>query len=281
MIKDQAFMTMVRLLPKAALSRAVGMATRAPAPPALHRIAMRAFSNVYGVNLEEAEHGPEGYRTFSDFFARRLKAGQRPVDQSPKSVVSPVDGAVSQVGYAEQGQCLQAKGISFPLEKLLGSVEAAAPFHGGAYATLYLAPRDYHRIHAPVAGSITGYSYLPGLFWPVNPVSVRAVEALFCVNERLVTLMETAAGPCAVVKVGATCVARIKAAYDEVTTHQDLPAELHHYDPPLPVKKGDELGAFEMGSTVILLFAKDRVHWEPSLGLSAKVRMGERIGRFG
>ncbi len=277
-MREQAFMTLVRLLPKAALSRAVGMATRAPAPPALHRLAMRAFSNVYGVDLAEAEHGPDGYKTFSEFFARRLKPGQRPLDLDESAVISPVDGTVSQAGYSEHGECLQAKGISFPLHKLLGSAEAAAPFRGGAYVTLYLAPRDYHRIHAPLGGTVTGYSYLPGLFWPVNPVSVRAVEALFCVNERLVTLMETAAGPCAVVKVGATCVSRIKAAYDDVTTHLGQPIQMHHYQPPMPVKKGDELGAFEMGSTVILLFAKGRARWEPSLVPEARVRMGERIG---
>lgn len=279
-MQDQAFMTLVRLLPKSALSRAVGMATRAPAPPALHRLAMRAFSNAYGVNLSEAEHGVEGYNTFSDFFARRLKPGLRPLDLDKKAVISPVDGKVSQLGYSERGECLQAKGISFPLDKLLGSAEAAAPFHGGAYATLYLAPPDYHRIHAPLDGRITGYSYLPGLFWPVHPISVRAVEALFCVNERLVTFMETAAGPCAVVKVGATCVARIRAAYDDVVTHSEQPAKSHRYQPPMPVKKGDELGAFEMGSTVIVLFAKDRVRWDESLVPEARVQMGERMGRL-
>lgn len=277
-MQDRAFVNLMRLLPKAALSRAVGMATRAPAPAPMHRLAMRAFSRVYGVDLSEAEHGPEGYRTFSEFFSRRLKPGQRSIDPAKKAVVSPVDGTVSQVGYSEHGECLQAKGISYSLDKLMGSAEAAAPFHGGAYATIYLAPRDYHRIHSPLQGTITGYSYLPGLFWPVNPATVRTVDALFCINERLVTLLETAAGPCAVVKVGATCVARIRASYDDITTHLGEPAKVHRYEPPLPVSKGDELGAFEMGSTVILLFAKDRVRWEPSLAPERKVRMGERIG---
>src|SRR5688572_28373507 len=139
-MRDQAFMTLVRLLPKGILSRAVGAATRAPAPKALHRWAMRAFSGYYGVALEEAEHGPEGYPTFSEFFARRLKPGARAIDAETHSVASPVDGTVSQVGYADVGECLQAKGIRYPLDKLLGSEEAAAPFLGGAFATLYLAP---------------------------------------------------------------------------------------------------------------------------------------------
>ncbi|HZH03759.1 MAG TPA: archaetidylserine decarboxylase [Myxococcaceae bacterium] len=279
-MRDQAFMTFVRLLPKAALSRAVGMATRAPAPPSLHRLAMRAFSGIYGVALEEAEHGPEGYQTFSDFFARRLKPGARTVDADARAVVSPVDGTVSQVGYAETGNCLQAKGVCYPLDKLLGGAEAAAPFHGGAYATLYLAPRDYHRIHAPVDGAITGYSYIPGKFWPVNPVSVRSVEALFCINERLVTYLDTRIGPCAVVKVGATCVARIKAAYDSVVTNNGDVAKVHRYAQPPKVSKGDELGAFEMGSTVIVLFAENRVKWDSALLPETQVRMGQRIGEM-
>jgi phosphatidylserine decarboxylase len=175
---------------------------------------------------------------------------------------------------------LQAKGIHYTVEELLGDAEAAKPFHGGAWTTIYLSPRDYHRIHAPLGGRITGYSYIPGEFWPVNVASVKYKQALFCVNERLVTYLDTVAGRCAVVKVGATCVSRIKAAYDDVTTHTGQPGKVHRYESPLEVEKGGELGRFEMGSTVILLFEPERVRWDERLQPEAVVRMGRRIGEI-
>jgi len=195
-------------------------------------------------------------------------------------VVSPVDGRVSQVGYSDNGRCLQAKGIEYTVDELLGDKEAAKPFHGGAWTTIYLSPRDYHRIHAPLGGMITGYAYIPGEFWPVNPASVKNKQSLFCVNERLVTYLDTVAGKCAVVKVGATCVSRIKAAYDEILTHDGKPGKVHKYDTHLPVEKGGELGRFEMGSTVILLFEPKRVKWDDSLQPEGVVRLGKRIGEI-
>ncbi len=277
-MRDQTFMTLMRLLPKSALSTAVGMATRLPAPQPLHRAAMRAFAKRYRVEVEDAELPLSGYGRFADFFTRRLKPGARPIESAERAVVSPVDGAVSQVGYTERGECVQAKGIAYPVEKLLGDAVAARPFIGGAFATLYLAPRDYHRIHTPLAGKITGYAYIPGQFWPVNPASVRSLEALFCLNERLVTYLDTPAGRCAVVAVGATCVARIRAAYDDLLTHQGQPGRVHRYEQPKAVRKGDELGVFEMGSTVILLFEPGKVRWDSTLEPGAVVRMGRKIG---
>ncbi len=279
-MNEQTFMKLMQLLPKSALSSAVGVATRLPAPAPLHRAAIRAFARAYKVDVEEAEHGLEHYPTFAEFFTRGLKEGMRPIDPGERVVVSPVDGAVSQVGYCEHGRMLQAKGIHYTVEELLGDAEAARPFHGGAWTTIYLSPRDYHRIHAPLAGRITGYSYIPGEFWPVNVASVKYKEALFCVNERLVTYLDTVAGRCAVVKVGATCVSRIKAAYDEITTHTGQPGKVHRYESPFEVAKGGELGRFEMGSTVILLFEPQRVKWDESLQPEAVVRMGRRIGEI-
>lgn len=273
-------MTLMRLLPKSALSTAVGRATRAKAPPTVHRWAMRAFARRYHVALNEAEHAFDGYDTFADFFARGLKPGLRPIDPGEDVVVSPVDGTVSQVGTLVKGRCVQAKGLDFPVARLLGSEAEAARFSdGGTFATLYLSPRDYHRIHAPLAGRVLGYRYIPGAFWPVNRMSVRSKEALFCLNERLVTHLETAAGRCAVVKVGATCVSRIRASYDEVLTHRGEPSCEAHYEPPRPVAKGQELGRFEMGSTVILVFEPGRIDWEEELAPESVVRMGQRIAR--
>jgi phosphatidylserine decarboxylase len=279
-LPDDTFMKLMRIVPRSALSTAVGHATRARAPAALHQVAMKAFVRRYGVNLQEAERALEDYPTFAEFFTRRLKPDARPIEGGENVVVSPVDGTVSQIGYINGGECLQTKGVSYPVEKLLADPEGARRFVGGAYATLYLSPRDYHRIHAPLSGRITGYSYIPGELWPVNRASVRLQERLFCLNERLTTYLETRAGQVAVVKVGATCVARIRAAYDDVITHTGGEARVHRYRTPIPVAKGAELGVFEMGSTVILLFESDRARWDEGLREESVVRMGRRIGEL-
>jgi phosphatidylserine decarboxylase len=277
-MNEQIFMSLMRVLPRSALSTMVGHLTRLPAPSAMHQSAMRLFAKSYGVNLEEAEHGVDGYATFAQFFTRRLKLGARPIEAGARSVVSPVDGVVSQVGTVQQGRCIQAKGIDFPVDKLLGGAEQARRFEGGAFTTIYLSPKDYHRIHAPLEGGITGYTYLPGEFWPVNPASVNNVDALFAVNERLVTWFDTEAGQVAVVAVGATCVARIHASYDVVVTHTGQAGKAHRYAAPIATARGAEIGIFEMGSTVILLFEKGRVTLSPRLAEGTGLRLGEKIG---
>lgn len=280
-MRDETFMTLMRLLPKSALSTLVGKATRAPAPRAIHRMAIRAFAKSYEVNAEEAERPLDDYETFAAFFTRKLKPGLRPVDSDARAIVSPVDGAVSQIGYAERGLLVQAKGVTYPVAKLLGDEEAATFYDGGAFATLYLSPRDYHRIHFPIAGEIEGYSYIPGEFWPVNPASVKGKPNLFALNERLATYVNTpTAGRVAVVAVGATNVARIRASYDDLgVTHQGAAPKTHRYAAPLKkVEKGDELGIFEMGSTVILLFETAKIRWSSHLHPQAVVKMGQRIG---
>ena len=211
----------MRLVPKSALSRAVGTLTRLPAPAGVHRAAMRAFARAYRVDMAEAETDFGGYGRFSDFFSRGLRPGARPVDSDPRVVVSPVDGAVSQAGILERGSCLQAKGIEFPVDRLLDDADLAARFAlGGAYATLYLSPRDYHRVHSPLEGVVVASRYLPGEFWPVNPATVRNRDALFCSTSGWSRWLDTPAfGRVAVVKVGATCVARIRATYDDRLTH--------------------------------------------------------------
>jgi phosphatidylserine decarboxylase len=281
-MRDGTFLQLMGLLPKSALSRAAGALTRTPAPAVLHQAAMRAFTRAYSVDLSEAELPLEGYRRFADFFSRGLRPGLRPVDPDPRAVVSPVDGAVSQAGRVEAGSCLQAKGIRYPVDRLLGDAELASAFaQGGAFATFYLSPRDYHRIHAPLSGRVVSSRYLPGQFWPVNPATVRSKEALFCLNERLVTVLETELGRCAVVKVGATCVSRIRVTYDDRLTHAGQEPGLRTYDPPRAILKGAEVGRFEMGSTVILLFEPGRVRWDGWLQPAAVVRMGQRIGGAG
>jgi phosphatidylserine decarboxylase len=279
-MKDQALLAALRLVPKSALSRVVGGLTRARAPRAVRLAAMRAFAARYGIDLSECGE-LETFQTFGEFFARPLRAGRRPIAPGEDVVVSPVDAAVSQAGRAEAGRLVQAKGIDYTLEALLADPAVAARFRGGAFATLYLAPRDYHRIHFPLGGRITGYRYVPGQLWPVNPASVRSVRGLFTVNERLATLVETPLGLCGVVAVGATIVGRIRAYYDPSIPVSNLPRARpvsRDYASPLPVEKGQELGAFEMGSTVILLFEPGRVALLDALAEGARVRVGEAIG---
>src|SRR5262249_52795309 len=193
---------------------------------------------------------------------------------------SPVDGVVSQAGILERGSCLQAKGIQFPVDRLLDDADLAARFAlGGAYATLYLSPRDYHRVHAPVAGAVVSSRYLPGEFWPVNPATVRNQDALFCVNERLVTVLDTPLfGRVRGVRARPPRGAGPRAAPDARPPPAGRAAGLRASLPPLPVEKGAELGRFEMGSTVILLFEPGRVVWDDRLVPEAVVRMGRRIG---
>jgi phosphatidylserine decarboxylase len=277
-MNERAYMTLMRVLPKAALSKTVGSLTRFPAPARFHQAAMKLFAARFGVNLSETDGELTDFKTFGSFFTRKLKPGLRPIDQSPGVVVSPVDGAVSQAGLVENGACIQAKGIDFPLGQLLGDEERAKAFEGGAFATIYLSPRDYHRIHSPLEGTIDGFVYLPGQFWPVNPPSVANVKGLFAINERLVTWLTTPFGQVAVVAVGATCVARIHATYDRIVTHTDSPAQAKRYQHPIPIERGGELGMFEMGSTVILVFEPGKVKWDAELVPGAKLQLGQKIG---
>ena len=264
--------TLLRLLPKNTFSRAVGAACRVRAPAPVMRAAIRAFAKKYGVDASESERPIDEYPTFTEFFTRRLKPGARAIAPGALLPVSAVDGTVGELGEISQGRAYQAKGKEYTLAELIGGPEAAqdaAQFAGGSFCTIYLAPYNYHRIHAPLGGAITGYVNMPGQLWPVNAVGVRNVEKLFCVNERLTTFLKTPRGPCAVVAVGATNVGRIRAVYDDVVTNARRTRKPARkiFPQPVPVAKGSELAIFEMGSTVVLLFA-------PGVKLSARLSPG-------
>jgi len=279
-VKDRALLAALRVVPKNALSRLAGALTRVRAPTPVRVAAMRAFAARYGIDLSECGE-LELFQTFGEFFARPLRPGLRPVAPGDDVVVSPVDAVVSQAGVARGGRLVQAKGIEYGLDALLADPALAARLRGGAFVTLYLSPRDYHRIHAPLPGRITGYRYVPGVLWPVNPASVNGVPGLFTVNERLVTLLATPLGACALVAVGATIVGRVRAYYDPAVPVSNLPKArpvARDYATPIPVAKGQELGAFEMGSTVILVLEPGRAALAPGLVPGARVRVGEAIG---
>src|SRR5262249_26865921 len=245
------------------------------------RAVIRGFARRYGVDAAEAERAIEEYPTFTEFFTRRLKPGARPIAPGEEVPVSPVDGTVGEVGEIVDGRLLQAKGKHYTLAELIGgprAAEGAGRFSRGSFVPLYLAPFNYHRIHAPLGGSITGYVNVPGTLWPVNSIGVRNVERLFCVNERLTTFLQTPRGPCAVVAVGAMNVGRIRAVYDDVVTNvrRTRSVQRNEYAKPIPVAKGGELAIFEMGSTVVAVFGRGAQIASDVIPGRA-IRLGERL----
>jgi len=279
-LSDRLFVGMQHLLPQHLLSRGMRALTRVRARP-VKDLTIRAFLRLYSINLAEAEHDdPARYETFNAFFTRALKPGARQVDPAPEAVVSPVDGTVSQAARIEGDMLLQAKGIRYSVADLLGGDPAlAARFEGGTFATIYLAPYNYHRIHMPLSGTLEQARFVPGDLYSVNQVTAQQVPGLFARNERVACLFDTAAGPMAVVLVGALFVGSMSLVWTGEVTAQPG-RRVHELDtgsPPVTLEKGAELGRFNMGSTVILLWPRDAVHLAESLVPGAAVRMGERI----
>ncbi len=269
------FIAGMRVVPKKPLSKAVRRLAAVRS-----KMAVRRFAARYQVAIEDAEKPLDDYESILAFFTRRLKPGLRPVDPDPSVLVSPVDGAFLAGGPVGAGRLYQAKGRDFTLNALLADDTAEKRFEGGTYATLYLAPKDYHRIHTPAAGRISGYTYVPGQLFPVNAAAVAHVDALFAKNERLITHLETEAfGRVEVVKVGATCVGHITVPYDPsvATNVGGFELRTQRYDPPLPIEKGAEVGVFEMGSTVIVVTEKPVELVGREAG--APVVMGRALGR--
>ena len=250
---------------------------RLPGP--LLRPLVRLYVRAYGVDLAEAADPLSSYRCFNEFFTRRLREGARVVDCGPGVVVSPSDSRVSSIGpIPADGLLEQIKGHTYPLQELLGGPEAAE-FRQGAHATLYLSPAMYHRVHSPVAGRIRCWRYLPGRLYPVNALAVRLVKGLFVLNERIAIVIDTDdLGPVAVVMVGATNVGRMTLAFDGLTTNAGLPATAVRPATPLPVTRGQELGAFNLGSTVVMLMGKAE-NLRPQAKPGELVKMGQALWR--
>lgn len=250
----------------------------------LKDLAIARFRRAYRVDLAEAaEPDPRAYPTFNAFFTRALAPGARPVVAGDGEVACPVDGAVSQAGTIAGERVFQAKGRHFGLVELLGGSARAAPFAGGAFATLYLAPHDYHRIHMPLAGRLVEMVHVPGRLFSVNPRTTRAVPGLFARNERVVAIFDTAVGRMALVLVGALLVAGIETVWAGlVTPPHGRRVAVRDYRgddaPAVVLERGQEMGRFNMGSTVIVLFEPGRVRWAPGVVPGATVRMGGLLG---
>ncbi len=240
---------------------------------------IRRFAAAFDLNLDEATRPLEDYESLLDLFTRRLRPEARPIDSAPMSLVSPVDARVGAFGAVRDGMLLQAKGMPYTLSSLLGGEEEARMFEGGRFLTLYLSPRDYHRIHVPESGELAETRYEPGTLWPVNPPAVRRIPSLFAVNERVVTTLDATWGRVAVVMVGATNVGRMRLSYMDLVTNSGGQPFRRRHEPPLRVERGDELGVFELGSTVILVVQGRGFDWE-SLREDEWLPMGRLLGRI-
>lgn len=265
------------LMPKSSMCDLALWAVNRCLPAPLLRSAIRSFSAVYKVDLNEMEEQIESFRTFDEFFTRRLADGARPIDPDPLSLVSPSDGCLSEFGTLNGSDLLQVKGKHYSIADLLGSESRAEAFIGGSYTTIYLSPRNYHRVHFPCSGEVTDYHYIPGELFPVNAMSVRSIDHLFSRNERLVTYLDSNVGPVAVVMVAATCVSAIEPCYDTMQHVFERGVESGRvYQEEIQVEKGEELGVFHMGSTVVMVFPAGTIEFG-DLELGQEVRMGQKV----
>ena len=266
------------ILPQHALSRLVLAATRVRAAW-FKNLITRAFLALYAVDMSEARQtDPYAYASFNEFFTRELAEGARPIAADAKSVASPVDGTVSECGSIEADVLLQAKGRHYRLRELLAAQDWSDRFAGGSFATIYLAPYNYHRIHMPLAASLLDTVYVPGRLFSVNAATAACVPRLFARNERVLTLFDSAAGQFALVLVGALNVGSMATVWAGDITPAKRRALTRLPHAQLSLAKGAELGRFNMGSTVILLFEKNRVDWDPALRCGSVLRLGASIG---
>lgn len=276
-LKKKIFIQAQRVVPQQKLSRVVGKVA-ASENPLLKNIVIQAFKAKYGIDMSIAEQqNALKFKSFNEFFTRSLKDGVRIIDSNTASVVSPADGAISQLGKINEGDIFQAKGQSFSVEKLIGDPQLAEPFKNGEFATVYLSPKDYHRVHMPYTGILTETLYIPGELFSVNQTTAENIPGLFARNERMVCLFDTDLGRMAVVLVGAMIVAGI----ETVATGKVKPTgrlELNHHD--LKLEKGAELGRFYLGSTAVILFEKDKLQWDTAFKANSFVVMGEALGQM-
>ena len=280
---DRAFAMLQEIVPQHLLSRGMHRLARSTRPT-LRNAAIRMLLRAYPqIDLgEAAEADPYRYPSFNAFFTRALKAGVRPIAPGADVLVSPVDGSLSQLGEVDAGRMLQAKGIEYTVAALLGSESAAVQYADGHYACMYLAPFDYHRIHMPVDARLRSTRYLPGRLFSVNAATARTIPGLFGVNERVVCEFDTRVGALALVMVGALFVGSIETVYageiNPPAGRGGLPREIAAGQ-GMEFRKGDELGRFNMGSTVVLLWQRMVGEFAPGLAAGARLRLGQLLAR--
>lgn len=277
---ERVFATFQSLLPTRAISAFMFRLAQSR-NRAFKNALMRWFMHKYAVDLGEAEyHDVNDYEHFNAFFTRALKPGMRPQPAAPNILSCPVDGTISQFGPVRQGRIFQAKGHEYTASELLADDLLAHSFYNGTFNTIYLAPHNYHRVHMPCSGKLRNWAYIPGRLFSVNPGTARSVPGLFARNERMVAVFDTAFGPIALVMVGAIIVGGIETIWNGRLTPPHLRnAQPTYYEPmhPVVLQRGDELGRFHLGSTVILLAAHGALNWNTSLSAGREVRLGESL----
>jgi phosphatidylserine decarboxylase len=267
---------LMSLVPKRLLSRLTGYVTRMKHPKPFVRALIAWFAARYKINVSEAEKPLNEYHCLNDFFTRRLRTGARPI-KGP--FIHPCDAVISQCGIVESGKLLQVKNWHYSLGELLGDQELANSYEGGKFATYYLCPTDYHRVHAPLSGNMYSSKHIPGALWPVNSWSVNTIRSLFCLNERVVMNFRSEVGFWSVVMVGATNVGQITIPLDEtISTNRCLSYAVtdHKYDPPHAVRVGNEIGIFNMGSTVVVIYSKNFSGFD-SVQVPFVTRLGQEV----
>jgi phosphatidylserine decarboxylase len=280
---DSLFIVLQHMLPQHLLSRITGWLASTEIPW-LKSFLIEQFASYFKVNMEEAaEPELDNYRSFNAFFTRALQPGARPLDSDAAVLTCPADGAISQLGAIADGRIFQAKGHSFTAAELLADAERAAAFENGQFATIYLSPRDYHRVHMPIAGELSAQTYVPGDLFSVNQVTAENVPGLFARNERLVCYFDTELGPVAMVLVGAMIVAGIETVWSgQVAPPGKEPKTTDFKRAPAGVKlaKGEEMGRFKLGSTVILLFPENSIEWQENYQANTPTRLGEALANI-
>ncbi|MDN6319454.1 MAG: archaetidylserine decarboxylase [Marinobacter sp.] len=282
---DKLFILSQYVTPQLAVSRAAGRLADNDRTPALKNRVVKWFIKRYGVDMSEAaEQDPTAYASFNTFFTRALKPGIRPLAGGENTFVSPVDGAISQLGQISGDRVFQAKGQSFSLLELLGGdAGRTEAFTEGEFSTIYLAPRDYHRIHMPMAGTLREMIYVPGKLFSVNPTTAQNVPNLFARNERVVCIFDTAAGPMALVLVGAMIVGSVETPWAGVVAPNSSGVKAISYngDSAISFAKGEEMGRFRLGSTVVMVMPGGSISWNAEQVAGKRVRMGEAFGVVG
>jgi phosphatidylserine decarboxylase len=275
------FIFFQHIVPHHFLSRCVGMLA-ASKIAFLKNLLIRLFIKKYQVNLAEAEiKSAEEFSCFNDFFTRKLEADARPINSQANAIICPVDGTVSAIGDIEIEQIFQAQGKSFSLSALLGGDQKLSDkFHGGKFATLYLSPRDYHRIHMPLTGTLEEMIYIPGKLFSVNQTTAENIDELFAKNERVVCIFNTDIGPMAVILVGAMIVASIETVWAGQVAPSKLEKHVEHYHEhaPITIRRGEEMGRFKLGSTAIVLLPANIMSWDASLQAANSIQLGQKIG---
>lgn len=270
------FTTLQQLVPQQQLSKVAGRLA-ASRHPYVKRAFIRSFAKAYHVSLDEYERQSfNAYESFNDFFTRELKDDARPIDTTADGIVSPADGVISQLGQIEDHKLLQAKGRYYDVGQLLADSEDGHYFADGSFATVYLAPSNYHRVHMPFDGTLTKTRYVPGTLFSVNNTTADNVPDLFARNERLVCMFDTKYGKAAVVMVGAMIVAGIETVATRKISRTD---DIQEADHDMSFEKGDELGRFYLGSTAIVVLPKAaKAAWQDSMKANSVVQMGQLLG---